>query len=327
MANKVYNEYIGDRHHIHMNATRWTTLTDFCKHLAEEGICRVEEGEKGLLLSFISADPDARMRQEQQRKREMEEKNDELRMRRMIEQQVAAAARSSRQRDGDGSSTKVREYDAQSAEPVAFSLAPATAASGGGDGGGDNRNTVPNATMKRKYDHLLSDMKSESDDDRDIAATPSRKQQKIETATNAAAATKPRSNLDLILEEERKKKEVKSRKDYWLRKDIVVKCINKKLSDGKYYKRKGNVIKVHDRYTADVQMLRSGDVLRLDQSFLETVIPREGQKVKIVNGLNRGKIATLVRVDVDNFCAQLRVDKTGEIMERVGYDDFSKLVQ
>ena len=28
-ANQVYNEYIQDRNHIHMNSTRWTTLTEF----------------------------------------------------------------------------------------------------------------------------------------------------------------------------------------------------------------------------------------------------------------------------------------------------------
>lgn len=29
-ANTVYQEYIKDKEHIHMNATRWTTLTVFC---------------------------------------------------------------------------------------------------------------------------------------------------------------------------------------------------------------------------------------------------------------------------------------------------------
>ena len=29
LANHAYNEFIGDRHHVHMNSTRWTTLSEF----------------------------------------------------------------------------------------------------------------------------------------------------------------------------------------------------------------------------------------------------------------------------------------------------------
>lgn len=35
--NIVYNEYISDREHIHMNSTKWETLTDFTKWLGREG--------------------------------------------------------------------------------------------------------------------------------------------------------------------------------------------------------------------------------------------------------------------------------------------------
>ena len=32
-ANVVYQEYIADKQHTHMNATCWTTLTGFCMYL------------------------------------------------------------------------------------------------------------------------------------------------------------------------------------------------------------------------------------------------------------------------------------------------------
>ena len=35
--NKVYKEYIADKHHVHMNSTQWTTLTGFAKYLGKEG--------------------------------------------------------------------------------------------------------------------------------------------------------------------------------------------------------------------------------------------------------------------------------------------------
>lgn len=37
LAKNVYNEYIGDKQHIHMNSTRWLSLTEFVKYLGKEG--------------------------------------------------------------------------------------------------------------------------------------------------------------------------------------------------------------------------------------------------------------------------------------------------
>jgi len=44
---KVYKEYISDRHHVHMNSTKWVSLTGFVKHLGRAGHCVVDETEKG----------------------------------------------------------------------------------------------------------------------------------------------------------------------------------------------------------------------------------------------------------------------------------------
>jgi DNA/RNA-binding protein KIN17 len=50
-VNKFYNEYIRDKEHVHMNATKWSSLTEFAKHLGREGICHVKEDEEdGTLL-------------------------------------------------------------------------------------------------------------------------------------------------------------------------------------------------------------------------------------------------------------------------------------
>lgn len=45
-ANEVYNEFIKDRHHVHMNATMWTTLSNFVQYLGRASKCVVEETEK-----------------------------------------------------------------------------------------------------------------------------------------------------------------------------------------------------------------------------------------------------------------------------------------
>jgi DNA/RNA-binding protein KIN17 len=46
-ANRVYQDYISERHHLHMNSTQWETLTDFVKWLGRDGKCVVDETEKG----------------------------------------------------------------------------------------------------------------------------------------------------------------------------------------------------------------------------------------------------------------------------------------
>ena len=58
-ANNVYQEFIQDKHHQHMNSTRWVTLTEFVKHLGRTGVARVDETEKGWFLAWIDSSPKA----------------------------------------------------------------------------------------------------------------------------------------------------------------------------------------------------------------------------------------------------------------------------
>uniref|UniRef100_A0A8H7NGD1 C2H2-type domain-containing protein n=1 Tax=Bionectria ochroleuca TaxID=29856 RepID=A0A8H7NGD1_BIOOC len=57
--NHFYNTYIANKEHIHMNATKWHSLTDFAQYLGKQGICRVEENEKGIHISWIDDSPEA----------------------------------------------------------------------------------------------------------------------------------------------------------------------------------------------------------------------------------------------------------------------------
>ncbi len=36
-AKNVYNEFIADKYHVHMNSTKWYTLTEFVKYLGKTG--------------------------------------------------------------------------------------------------------------------------------------------------------------------------------------------------------------------------------------------------------------------------------------------------
>ena len=89
--NHFYQEYIANKEHVHMNATRWPSLTEFAKYLGREGICRVEETDKGLQVSWIDNSPEALRRQDAIRRKERQDKGDEEREQRLIREQVERA--------------------------------------------------------------------------------------------------------------------------------------------------------------------------------------------------------------------------------------------
>lgn len=89
--NHFYQEYIANKEHIHMNATKWPSLSEFAKFLGREGICRVEETEKGLFISWIDNSPEALRRQAAVRAKERQDRGDEEREQKLIEEQVRRA--------------------------------------------------------------------------------------------------------------------------------------------------------------------------------------------------------------------------------------------
>ena len=92
-VNHFYQEYIANKEHVHMNSTRWSTLSEFTKMLGREGICRVEEGERGLEIAWIDDSPEALRRQDAIRKKERQDKGDEEREQRSIQEQIDRARR------------------------------------------------------------------------------------------------------------------------------------------------------------------------------------------------------------------------------------------
>ncbi|KAI0683259.1 domain of Kin17 curved DNA-binding protein-domain-containing protein [Cytidiella melzeri] len=90
-ANNVYQEYIQDKNHLHMNATRWVTLTEFIKHLGRTGVARVDETEKGWFIAWIDNSPKALAKQEASMKKERLTTSDEQRERMLIAEQIERA--------------------------------------------------------------------------------------------------------------------------------------------------------------------------------------------------------------------------------------------
>lgn len=92
-ANKVYQEYIADKQHIHMNATKWNSLTEFCKQMGRDGIFRVDETERGLHIAWVDNSPKALARQAAIQKMDRVKKDDEERELQLLKEQIEKASK------------------------------------------------------------------------------------------------------------------------------------------------------------------------------------------------------------------------------------------
>ena len=92
-ANRVYKDYISDRNHVHMNATRWATLTAFCNHLAKKGLILIEgpDDNNSVLIKYVDVSPDAVSSRSKENKREKMEEDEQNEEKKLISQQMKMA--------------------------------------------------------------------------------------------------------------------------------------------------------------------------------------------------------------------------------------------
>ncbi len=94
-----------------MSSTKWSSLTEFAKYLGHEGICRVEENDKGIHIAWNDTSPEALKRQEALRRKEAQDKGDEEWQQRMLKEQIKRA-----QRDAKARGVTLDEDDADDQE-------------------------------------------------------------------------------------------------------------------------------------------------------------------------------------------------------------------
>lgn len=305
-ANTVYQEYIKDRDHIHMNSTRWVTLTGLCKWLGRKGIANVEETEKGWFLTYIDRDPETLKKQENKKKNEKLDKDYEERIAKIIQDQIKRGKEAEKNtEDTEANEEEIsKELNRTDESKITFSLAP----------GSSKNNELPQPPKVRNL--LKASIKEPVKE----ASGSSREEKKRKQSDKKSA-------LELVKEEEEKMKAKKCRKDNWLVEGIVVKIVTKKLGE-KYYKSKGLVKKVIDLYEGVIEIFDIRDTLNIDQKYLETVIPAIGKTVRVVNGPYVGSNATLLGLDVKKFSCNIKLIDgpfLGREVNDVPYEDISKV--
>lgn len=255
-ANIVYQEYIADKQHTHMNATTWTTLTGFCMYLGKTGKAIVDETEKGWFIQFVDRDPKMLARQEAAANRQKAEIDEEERRNRVIQAQIEEAekriAESGGQsdQDKDNSLQRLKEDD-----KVALSLGPSI-------------------VQKKKPAAVLKAAFSTEDEDDELGYNES-----------TALPQKHVKSLDFLIREDQSRKRGNNEGEYppakrqlsstdnnWLVRGIIVKVVSKVLEKGKYYKAKGKILRPLDDVTAE--MMIEDTKIVVHKSDVETVIPK-----------------------------------------------------
>ncbi|OAY74102.1 DNA/RNA-binding protein KIN17 [Ananas comosus] len=326
-ATVVYNEYIADRHHVHMNSTQWATLTEFVKHLGRTGQCKVEDTPKGWFITYVDRDSETLFKDRLKAKRHKADLADEERQERAIAHQIERAA---------AVSVAVAET------PLASDPNNPTASHTDGAGSGITGNPPggkvafllqsQSASVSSKPSNEAAASKSAPKLAFGDVPDSERKNAKNSSSIRVGAlgGGAGLSALDELMREEEKAKEKINRKDYWLCEGIVVKVMSKTLAEKGYYKQKGVVKRVVDKYVGEIEMLESKHVLRVDQEELETVIPQIGGLVRVVNGAYRGSNARLISVDTEKFCVKVQIEKgvyDGRVLKAVEYEDICKIFQ
>ncbi|NWT97879.1 KIN17 protein, partial [Urocynchramus pylzowi] len=297
--NIVYNEYISHREHIHMNATKWETLTDFTKWLGREGLCRVCETPKGWYIQYIDRDSETIRRQQEQERKKKQDLDDEEQTAKFIEQQV--------RRGLEGKELEMPVYTElnreNKEEKVTFKL---------------NKGASTSVAASSKTSVLRQNALKMVEGAVKRTGAPH--------CSGQPKKKKKKSALDEIMELEEEKKRT-SRRDYWLQPEIIVKIVTKKL-DEKYHKKKAVVKEVIDKYTAIVKVIDSGHKLKLDQTHLETVIPAPGKKVLVLNGGYQGNEGILESINEKRFSVTIIINSgplKGCRVKDIQYEDVSKL--
>jgi len=293
-ANVVYQQYISDKQHVHMNSTCWVTLTSFVRHLGRTGKAVIDETEKGWYITWCLKDPETEAKEKRAAKKEKMVKDDEERIKEYIDAQIERA--------------KIQAKN--------------------------DKEFMATELLKSEEESLIIDMKvkevkrikSEAEADFKNAL---KKLPKVETENKSKKKEDKKRRivaLEEIMEAEIKQKRLKEKNDpemvnAWIRPNIIVKIVTKSLGD-KYYKKKGRIVEVIDDFAAVVVLNDSGAKLKLDQEHLETVIPSVGREVVVLWGKYVGMEAVLENVDTKQFSAKL-VLPDGETAS-LPYEQFSK---
>eukprot|EP01026_Neomeris_dumetosa_P038273 TRINITY_DN31197_c0_g1_i1.p1 TRINITY_DN31197_c0_g1~~TRINITY_DN31197_c0_g1_i1.p1 ORF type:complete len:422 (-),score=65.00 TRINITY_DN31197_c0_g1_i1:72-1337(-) len=331
-ANTVYNEYIQDRNHIHMNSTRWYTLTGFVQYLGKTGKCIVDQDEEGVWwIKLNQEDPFETLSKGKKRNREEKEGEDEVRSQKRLEKQIQKAAKLNKieEVDEDQEADERDESLDKHLEPIQLVLGSSNerkpsdigqrqVKNQGQDLSGDDINEVED-TIKSEVMLSFKNKKKESALDRIMKNDQYSQQQKLQQQhkTQSSSQGQGQGQIYGSVNDEQP----------WLFEGIVVKIKSQALQKNGYFGKKGIVKKIIDKFVGELEVIDDGMRVRVDQQELETVIPGYGGKVLVVGGNLKGKMGVLVSIKEELFKAEVEVEQDSQATRLFDYEHICKFLE
>jgi DNA/RNA-binding protein KIN17 len=233
-ANVLYRDYIADRNHTHMNSTIWETLTDFVMYLGRTGKCEVDETEKGWFVTYIDRDPEKLRRLEERAKRERTELDSEERHERDLLRQAKVAREAAGEEALAPAATELRRDHPEQKVTLAI----------GGAGKGKPKLASCSAFGDTGEEEPPGDGGAAGPGASSCSSGAGAASGVPQGGTSGVPKGGKAPAIASLMAEETRRKESAGRKDYWVAPGLVVKVLNKKLKEGKYYKQKGTVEQV-----------------------------------------------------------------------------------
>lgn len=311
-ANKIYQEYISDKFSTHLNATKWSSLTGFLKHLEAKGKCELIVTDKEIKIRYIDLSPESLRERNEKEKKVKAELNEEKRrnyeMKKILEKAENVKIEKNILKSIDIKDKKndnaVNPEDLKNisitfdkVKTVSEKFKPHNIFSNYG-----------NLKNKSEKNDSLNEKNKEIDMDNDIECRLLENKRKNdsehEIRINDINKHRLISRSHQLIEEV---DEIDFENIPWLTQGLIVRIKDKQLNDGKFFHKKAIVLNLdpNNEYIAEVELIpdTSSSIktkLKIDQAFLEPVIPKENTPIKILFGKHKNKLGQLKQIKLSN---------------------------
>lgn len=298
-ANKVYQEYIADKYSTHLNATKWTNLSSFIQHLKNSGKCIVEYDETESKVRYVDNSPEALREKLKFEKKQKVTEKEEKQKRKHLEKVMERA---------NNTQETVQVSEVIKVAKVSYIEVPVEELS-------FNVEFKAKPTFNRGFKNFLPEKKIQSQPQHQ---SNNEEKQQFLNSKRKAEDELPHSSAKPVDDQKFDKDKP------WLMKSLIVKIKDKSIQDGAYFDKKGLVIGLVNDYLAEVQVIGTDVKMKIDQNFLEPVIPALKSKVKILYGELKSQTGTIETLDIKGRKATITLEEKSHLLDLTGICKFSE---
>lgn len=258
----------------------------------------------GWYVTYIDRDPETLAAQERKAKKQKMDKDDEERMMEFIEKQVEKGQQESNEQS-ESIKEPLKRLDSDA--PLVLNM------------------------KINKKPKLLPIIKQEKIDKDSISNESTSMISDVKSEEPNKEYTDKEKNSAKIEKDESKLNNDNDNMEGWLREGLMVKVITKTLGD-KYYKSKGIIQSVENSNFIGKVKLRSPEevenhVIKIDQEYLETVIPAIGKEVIILWGKYKAMKGIVHKLHIEHYSIDVKLESDNTIVKKLPYEQICKYVR